>query len=249
MAGKPQTTATRRPRFLASVEMNPEPEPAPFSRPDPASRSDRTSERGAAVRMAFASSAAPEDASEESLGLLAEEEEAEPASPSAPRTPEASLVEEPSLLGLGPQPPSRESLDRIAMAIENMRLMAERLAEQARSDALEVAFQIARRILEMELSTSSEPLFALVRSAVRRAGESRSVAIRLSPADAAAIEGAGARALADVTVAQVKLVPDASLQRGDCVVEADFGTVDGRLGTRFGELRRAVAPAFGGSAT
>jgi len=47
-----------------------------------------------------------------------------------------------------------------------------------------------------------------------------------------------------VGAASVEVVADASLERGDVVVETDFGTVDGRLKTRFDELHRAAHSAL-----
>ncbi|HTN53808.1 MAG TPA: FliH/SctL family protein [Anaeromyxobacter sp.] len=41
----------------------------------------------------------------------------------------------------------------------------------------------------------------------------------------------------------MEVAPDPSLEAGDCVVETDFGKVDGRLRTRLDELRRAVDSA------
>ncbi|MGD0839279.1 MAG: FliH/SctL family protein, partial [Polyangia bacterium] len=93
-----------------------------------------------------------------------------------------------------------------------------------------------RRILEMELSTSPEPLVSLVRSAMRRLGESRTIAIRLSPADAqtvaAAIESQGTQAVTPIAISKIDIIPDAGLGRGDCLVEGDLVTVDGRISAR-----------------
>jgi flagellar assembly protein FliH len=136
---------------------------------------------------------------------------------------------------------------RLEAAIEALRLRSERLAEQARSDALEVGFMVARRILELELSQSPAPLFALIRSAIRRAGESRKVVVRLCPADQVKIEAARkGQADGALSLLNVDLVPDPSLSPGDCVVEADLGTVDGRLTTRLAELARALEPSAEG---
>jgi len=133
------------------------------------------------------------------------------------------------------------SAERIAAAITALRLEAERLAEQARSDALEIGFLVARRILEVELTASPRPLFALIRSAVRRAGEARSISVRLSPRDAARVRGAGSdRALGELAASKVEIVEDPELGVGDCVVETDLGTVDGRLTNRLDELHRAA---------
>ena len=133
--------------------------------------------------------------------------------------------------------------ERTAAAVEVLRATAEKLAAEARTDALEIGFLVARRILEMELSASAEPLVNLVRSAVKRLGESRRIAIHLSPDDArsmsAVIESRGSQAVA-AAISRVEIVPDASLGRGDCLVEGDLVTVDGRINARIEELRRVL---------
>jgi len=135
--------------------------------------------------------------------------------------------------------------NRLGSAVEMLRTTSERLGAEARSDALEVGFLIAKRILETELTTSPEPLVALVRSTIRRLGEARKMAVRLSPGDAEAVNAIlaarGPSAVSTVATAQVEVVADASLERGDCVVESDVGSVDGRIATRLEELRRALA--------
>jgi len=134
--------------------------------------------------------------------------------------------------------------ERTAAAVEVLRATAEKLAAEARTDALEIGFLVARRILEMELSAGPEPLVNLVRSAVRRLGESRRIAVHLSPQDAGAlsavIESRGASAVAAPAISRVEIVPDPSLGRGDCLVEGDLVTVDGRINARLEELRRVL---------
>lgn len=136
-----------------------------------------------------------------------------------------------------------EALEKVTHAVEVLRLTAERLAEQARSDALEIGFQVARRILEAELRTSPEALFALVRTALKRAGDSRKVVVRLHPEDARPAAAAVAGGELSVTSAGLEVRPDPTLERGDCLVDTDFGQVDGRLQTRLEELHRAAVCA------
>lgn len=143
----------------------------------------------------------------------------------------------------------REAMEKVAGALETLRAHADRLAEQARSDAIEIGFLVARKILETELRQNPEALFALVRAALRRAGESRRIAVRVAPEDASLLQSeAGRAALDGLTSARIELVSDPGLQPGDCMVDTDFGQVDGRLGTRLAELRRAVDAAGEGAA-
>jgi flagellar assembly protein FliH len=137
-----------------------------------------------------------------------------------------------------------EAMEKVAHGVEVLRLQAERLAEQVRSDALEIGFLVARRILETEIATSQDALFALVRGAVRKAGDTRHLVVRVHPEDLGLVEAAVASGAAGISAAQVQVAGDASLDRGDCVVDTDFGTVDGRLRTRLEELFRAANSAL-----
>lgn len=141
-----------------------------------------------------------------------------------------------------------EAMQKVAHAVEVMRLQAERLAEQARADALEIGFRVARRVLEAELSTSPDAFFSLVRTALQRAGDSRKISVRVHPQDAKALAPALGAGGLGVAAATVEVVPDASLKPGDCVVDTDFGKVDGRLDTRLDELHRAAVAAAEGDA-
>jgi len=137
-----------------------------------------------------------------------------------------------------------EALQRVTHAVEVLRLQSDRLAEQARNDALEIGFLVARRILEAELTTGPEALFALVRGALKRAGDSRRIVVRVHPEDAALVSGPAAAGELGVSAAAIEVAGDPALERGDVVVDTDFGKVDGRLRTRLDELHRAAASAM-----
>ncbi|MFL5261801.1 MAG: FliH/SctL family protein [Anaeromyxobacteraceae bacterium] len=217
------TPLARRPHFLAPLPDSP-------AQPEP-------------VRFAAVQAGAPRPFSPTARPASGAKADPPPQPPAAAPAPAPA-----------PPPPDvealrREALEKVAGAVEMLRAQAERLAEQARSDALEIAFQVARKILDAELRTGPEALFALVRGAVRRAGDSRRIAIRLAPDDAATLQGAaGKGALDGPSAARIEIVADASLERGDCMVDTDFGQVDGRLGTRLAELRRAVDASSEGAA-
>ena len=141
--------------------------------------------------------------------------------------------------------PGPEFIERLAKAVGELRRTGERLAEQTTADALELAMLIARRIIEGELKTNPAALTGLIRSAIARLGEARKVQLRLHPTDAANVQAAGdAGPLGAVSVARVEIRPDASLSPGDCIVDGEQGTVDGRVATRMEEVRRILTRAL-----
>lgn len=253
----PALQTPRLPRFMAEADLRAEVTPAPFSRAGLERRgSDATPDAPVPVPARFAPApAVPKPAEPQNAA----------SAPPPPRAPAMAPVDPGSEASEPPAPAAQaayvgrqadrqavtgDASEALAAAIQGLRLASARLAEQARSDALEIAFVIARRILEAELKASPEPLFALVRSAVRRLGEARQIRVRLCPADAAVIEEALAKEeLPDLAVVQTQVVADASLSPGDCVVESALGSVDGRLDGRLGELKRAVVSAADGGAS
>jgi flagellar assembly protein FliH len=146
-------------------------------------------------------------------------------------------------------PPEARNHDAIAAryraAIDALRLESQRLAEQARADAVEIAFQVARKLLEAELSANPERLFGLVRQAIQKLGDARRVTLRVCQADLNALKSEHGQAeLAHTGVASVEIVADPKLGPGDCVIESPVGAVDGRLSVRLAEVRRSVAEAL-----
>jgi flagellar assembly protein FliH len=153
--------------------------------------------------------------------------------------------------------PGPEFAERLARAIGDLRRAGERVAEQASADALEMALLIARRILESELAAGPAALSSLIRTAIGRLGESRTIQLRLSPGDAAAVRAAAeggedgkdgkdgsTGGLGGLSLARVEIRADASLSPGDCIVDGEHGTVDGRLATRLDEVRRILTRAL-----
>jgi flagellar assembly protein FliH len=137
------------------------------------------------------------------------------------------------------------AIERLEQGVTLLRAQGERLAEQARSGALELAFMIARKILERELHTDPVALLGLIRSAITRAGEANQITIRLSVGDAAALQLAGHDLATEAfSLAKVSVVADPNLSAGDCIIETNLGTVDGRLSTRLAEMRETVETAI-----
>jgi flagellar biosynthesis/type III secretory pathway protein FliH len=169
------------------------------------------------------------------------------------RDPEADAGEEgPGVEALAPPLPpppthlSGEMAIRLGQAIEALRMNAERLGAEVAATAIEIGCLVARRILEAELITDPAAHQALIRSAVRRLGEAHKVTIHLAPADLEAVRAAAGETPSmdlgmNLGIAKVDIVPDTNLTPGDCFVESDAATVDGRLGTRLEEIRRVLS--------
>jgi flagellar biosynthesis/type III secretory pathway protein FliH len=194
----------------------------------------------------FGGSARPEPPAAEDAAAAPAPAPAPPAPEPVPAPVVFPPVETPAAAMAALERQMAETASRVELAVERLRAVSERLAAEARADALELAMAVARRLVEAELTTGVEAQVAFIRNAVKRLGDARPVVVRLPPAQAAKMrEHAAALGDGAAAVARIEVVADASLERGDCVVEGELGSVDGRLSPRLEEVRRAILAELG----
>ena len=131
--------------------------------------------------------------------------------------------------------------EKMIRLVEQLKQANHRLAEEARSTALEIGFQVAQRILEKEVAGDVSAMMSLVRSALRESGDAKILRLSLHPKDhqniTKALEDGQFR---EISLTQLELVPDAALDRGDVLVATDFGQIDGRVQTRLKEIKTSI---------
>ena len=110
-------------------------------------------------------------------------------------------------------------------ALRDARLFRARLADALDEAASRLVRELACAVLVRELQLAPCDLAALVRRAGERAPVVR---VRVSPCDAAALAG-------------MPVVADATLERGDAIVELAGGAFDVRLGVRLATVQEAFA--------
>jgi len=116
----------------------------------------------------------------------------------------------------------------------------ERLLEAAELQLVELALAIARKIVGEELRITPELVVEVVAHAIDEAKEKGEHTIRLNPEDIALLQPYLPRAAIEAGGSEWQLQPDESLQRGDCVIETAYGTIDARIETQFEELSRLL---------
>ena len=116
---------------------------------------------------------------------------------------------------------------------------------RAEIEALDLAVEMARRILGRELRLDPAAAGEGARAALRAAGRRRSFRVRLHPDGVATLRAGQAALGAAVEGSALELLADPTLLPGDVVVETEAGQVDGRIGSRLEEFRAALAGTAG----
>lgn len=158
--------------------------------------------------------------------------------------PEASadFVNEPpaDVSPVTPRAPAAADFAPLAAAVARLEARTEELIERTTQDALDLAVEIARRILRTELARP-EALLPVVREAASMLATAEPLMLRLHPEDLALWETAGSAQALGAGSTVVKLISDETLTRGDCVVEDGSGVrVESRLDARLDRVRAAL---------
>jgi flagellar assembly protein FliH len=124
---------------------------------------------------------------------------------------------------------------QLAQTLEEVTELREQMATYAENEMVQLAIEIAKKIVRREVTVDREIVISLARVALARLHNRVLASVRLHPEDyqyvAAHREKLG-------TASTIKLIEDASISRGGCLIETDFGDVDARIEQQFNEIER-----------
>ncbi len=126
-------------------------------------------------------------------------------------------------------------LRRLAQTVEELAALRSEIIRRTERQAVQLVLAIAERVVQRELTIDRGLLLGMARAALDRLGEYGSATIRLHPEDFNAINAGG---LAQDS--PVKVVADAVVTRGGCLVQSDFGFMDVSPESQFRELARTL---------
>lgn len=118
-------------------------------------------------------------------------------------------------------------LPALHRAVEELQQARQAWLSHWQVSAVKVASAIARRVVRRELSQTPQITLDLVSEALQLAAGSADIAIHLNPRDAEAL-GAQVRQLTEALspLSAARVVADAAVAEGGCLVETRFGVID-----------------------
>ena len=112
------------------------------------------------------------------------------------------------------------------------------LEQQIAASTARVATQLARQIVRSELVQRPEQVAQVAQEAIHAVLMSaRLITVHVHPADLALVSEGAAEALA---ARGARLVGQAALERGSCLVESDAGSIDARIEQRWSQATAAL---------
>jgi flagellar biosynthesis/type III secretory pathway protein FliH len=143
------------------------------------------------------------------------------------------LEEERRLLG-----EARTTLEKAAAAV---RALEAKVLAGAEAQVVELAIEIAGKVLMQELEAGRFQMEPVVREALRHMPARRDIVVRLCPQDAAA--WVAAATAAPGAAPGLKVVADPAIRRGDCIVETAEATVSATVTERFQAVAEVLRQA------
>lgn len=127
---------------------------------------------------------------------------------------------------------------RLTETLDELANLRRTIASDAEHDLVRLALAVAKRVVQREVQLDGDLVAALAHVALERLDARRGPAtIKMHPDDVAQVSP---RIGADWDRAAIRLVADASVARGGCIVESGNGRVDATLDGQLAEVTHAL---------
>lgn len=131
-----------------------------------------------------------------------------------------------------------QSSAQVASVIQGMQARFEQLEQHLAQRVAGIALEVARQVVRTELHTHPEQVVAVTQEALAvLLVSAKHVTVRVNPEEHHLV----ATGTTDVLAARgARLVADAQVARGGCLIESDIGAVDARVATRWERATAAL---------
>ena len=124
---------------------------------------------------------------------------------------------------------------QLTQSLNQLSTLRAEMAERAERDTVRLAIEIAKKIVQREVTVDHEVALTLARVALARLHNRAVAKVRLHPDDYHYVIARREQAGAD---GSVEIIEDRQVGRGGCLVETEMGDIDARIEQQFAEIER-----------
>ena len=110
---------------------------------------------------------------------------------------------------------------------------------QSEGDIVQLALAVAEKVIRERIKQAPQVTVNVIEAALALPGAER-VRVKVHPTVAALLQDNSDLLQGVQGFEGIEFVEDVSIEPGGCVVETEFGSVDGRLDTRMSQIAQAV---------
>jgi flagellar assembly protein FliH len=130
---------------------------------------------------------------------------------------------------------------QLQQVIQGVHAQHEAYLQHAEAQMLDLALEIARKVVREELKLQPAHVLAIVRDTLRRVQGFGRLRIRVNPLDVDLVRQNRPSLLQVVDgVEGIEIVEDRRVDQGGCIIETEQGVYDARIRTQLGEIERVL---------
>lgn len=133
---------------------------------------------------------------------------------------------------------------RAAEELARAKMQAGQIIADSEQAVLDLALKVAAKIISRDLERDPNILLEIVASCTEAARSSKAMVLRVHPEDGKLLREKRPRLIELIGRAvDISIRDDAEVERGGCVIQTEYGTIDGQIRTQFEMLRNVLMPA------
>jgi flagellar biosynthesis/type III secretory pathway protein FliH len=136
------------------------------------------------------------------------------------------------------------ALRRYAAAIAELGQLRQGIAARSETDLVQLALEIAKKLVHREIQIDSKIIITLVRVALEKVTETSRVTVVVNPADLEVLQHHLKEILPENARLELALRPSEDLNRGDFLLDSEAASVDARIASQFAEIEAGLLTAL-----
>jgi type III secretion protein L len=136
--------------------------------------------------------------------------------------------------------------DVMAQASEDLaraKMQAGQMLKNMEGEILDLALKIAAKIIGRDLERDPEVVMEIAATAIEHARAAKAMVLRVNPADGATLRHARPKLMELIgRTVELSIRDDVDVERGGCIIQTEFGTIDGQIRTQFQMLENVLKP-------
>ncbi len=136
------------------------------------------------------------------------------------------------------------ALKRFSKSLQEVARVRNEIVTHTEKDLVELALQIARKLVHREVQIDEEIIVTLVRVALEKLSINSEITVWVNSQDQEVLQNHLGELASEGDDWKVVFKVNSEFKRGDCVVESQYGSADARISAQFQEIEKDLLANF-----
>ena len=139
-----------------------------------------------------------------------------------------------------------EVAPKLAEELLRAKMQAGELMQGMEGEIVELALKISAKIIGRDLERDPMVVAEIAATAIETARAAKAMILRVNPKDGATLRAQKSKLMELIgRTVEVSIRDDADIETGGCVIQTEFGTIDGQIKTQYDMLKNVLLPETG----